>query len=316
MKYGSYDELFVSLVDYLKSIGCDKQKHGNGGHRTLLDHLVGVSKMLSEQNCSDALCIAGLFHSIYGTSFFRHKMISMDDRDTIKNLIGVDAENIVYNFCILPRKREDAIGLLEEGQLKNDLYELTRANNKEQKIVRYKRIKMNEDKILQIHDDVVEYHNAELIDSQMRSVSWKFDYPSNKNHQSRHWHIFCGNSGQQIISKGFEWVMPIWTSAMYKYDFKKTYNIDTYERIYMNAHTHGVEPVMHTDDGDFTMIYYPRMDWKPEWGGGTLIDGELVPYVGNRLVVFDAYLPHMAMPVTRECYDLRSVIVFKCNRDV
>jgi hypothetical protein len=42
-----------------------------------------------------------------------------------------------------------------------------------------------------------------------------------------------------------------------------------------------------------------------------LIDGQLVPYVGNSLVIFDAYLPHMAMPVTRECYELRSVIVFK-----
>jgi len=83
---------------------------------------------------------------------------------------------------------------------------------------------------------------------------------------------------------------------------------------------------MHTDDGDFTIIYYPRMDWKPEWGGGTLIGAEdkddseaawqLVPYVGNSLVIFDAHLPHMAMPVTRECYELRSVIVFKCNRNV
>jgi len=100
------------------------------------------------------------------------------------------------------------------------------------------------------------------------------------------------------------------SSAMFKYDFENTYNIDTYKRIYMNAHTHGIEPVMHKDDGDFTMLYYPRMDWKPEWGGGTLVDGELIPYVGNSLVVFDAHLHHMAMPVTRECYELRSVMTW------
>ena len=77
---------------------------------------------------------------------------------------------------------------------------------------------------------------------------------------------------------------------------------------------HGLEPHMHTDDGDFTMIYYPRLDWKSDaWGGGTLIDGQLVPYKGNRLVVFDAYLKHKAMPVSRECYELRNVVVFKCN---
>ena len=165
--------------------------------------------------------------------------------------------------------------------------------------------------MIKIYDDVVEEHVAELIASEMKNIRWKFDYSSKANHQSRHWHVLCVHDSTEMIANGFEWVMPIWTSAMLKYEFKKKHDIDTYKRIYMNAHTHGVEPVMHTDDGDFTMIYYPRMDWKPEWGGGTLIDGQLVPYVGNSLVIFDAYLPHMAMPVPRECYELRSVIVFK-----
>ena len=42
---------------------------------------------------------------------------------------------------------------------------------------------------------------------------------------------------------------------------------------------------------------------------------KLVHYKGNRLVVFDAYLPHQAQPVSRECYELRSVVVFKCVID-
>tara|TARA_Y100000748_G_scaffold41472_1_gene30494 strand:+ start:113 stop:625 length:513 start_codon:yes stop_codon:yes gene_type:complete len=170
--------------------------------------------------------------------------------------------------------------------------------------------------MITVHDGVLESHVAELIDSEIRDVAWKFDYPSSKYHKSRHWHVLCGMKGEQIIANGFEWVMPIWTAAMYKYEFKKNFNITGYKRIYMNAHTHGIEPAMHKDDGDFTMIYYPRLDWIPEWWGGTVIDGQLVPYVGNRLVIFDAHLPHMAMPVPRECYQLRSVIVFKCNRDV
>ena len=169
--------------------------------------------------------------------------------------------------------------------------------------------------MIKIYDGVVEDHVAELIVSEIRKVSWIYEYHSRGKgehaHPSTHWHVLCGHNDDEMVANGFDWVMPIWTSAMLKYDFRNTYNVDTFKRIYMNAHTHGVEPVMHTDDGDFTMIYYPRMDWKPEWGGGTLIDGELVPYVGNRLVVFDAYLPHMAMPVPRECYELRSVIVFK-----
>ena len=52
------------------------------------------------------------------------------------------------------------------------------------------------------------------------------------------------------------------------------------------------------------------MDYQ--WGGGTMVDGKFVQYVGNRLVIFDAELPHMAMPVSRECYELRTCVVFKC----
>ena len=170
--------------------------------------------------------------------------------------------------------------------------------------------------MIEIHDGVVENHIAELIALEMKNVQWKFDYPSNRWHKSRHWQVLCGNNSAEIAVNGFEWVLPIWTSTIYKYEFIKNFNIETYKRIYMNAHTHGVEPVMHKDDGDFTMIYYPRMDWIPAWGGGTLVDGQFVPYVGNRLVVFDAQLPHMAMPVTRECYQLRTCVVFKCNRNV
>ena len=92
-------------------------------------------------------------------------------------------------------------------------------------------------------------------------------------------------------------------------------------RVYVNAHTHGIEPHLHHDDGDFTMIYYPRLDWKPEWMGGTAIWNEqkneidkYVNYIGNRLFVFDAKLPHQAMAVSRQCYQLRTCVVFKTER--
>ena len=82
------------------------------------------------------------------------------------------------------------------------------------------------------------------------------------------------------------------------------------------------------------MIYYPRMDWETEWGGGTAIFEEEtndrssplyaaeykniqmdkhVNYRGNRLIVFDAHLSHQAQPVSRQCYELRTCVVFKCN---
>jgi Rps23 Pro-64 3,4-dihydroxylase Tpa1-like proline 4-hydroxylase len=164
---------------------------------------------------------------------------------------------------------------------------------------------------LKIYDDVLENHIAELIHLQMKEVYWKYDYNSKKGGVNKHWHVLCGENENEVIQNGFSFVLPLWETAFHKYDFKNTYDVLEYKRVYLNAHTHGIEPHEHTDDGDFTMIYYPRLDWKKDWGGGTLVDGELVPYVGNRLIVFNAKSPHQAMPVSRQCYELRSVVVFK-----
>ena len=62
------------------------------------------------------------------------------------------------------------------------------------------------------------------------------------------------------------------------------------------------------------------VDIDTEFGGTSVYDNDIeteilrhVPYVGNRLLTFRADLPHQAMPVARVCYQLRSVIVFKCD---
>ena len=165
--------------------------------------------------------------------------------------------------------------------------------------------------MIEIYNEVLEEHNAILVDDAVKQLSWKYDYHSEPKQPNKHWHVLCGHDFKELTANGYDWADHIFHAAKSKLNKELTY-----ERIYCNAHTHGIEPHLHIDDGEFTMIYYPRLDWHPEWGGGTLIDGQLVPYVGNSLVIFDAHLPHMAMPVSRECYELRSVIVFKCNRDV
>jgi hypothetical protein len=128
-----YREMFIPLIDYLKDIGCDKQQHS--GNRNLLHHLVAVSIMLSERGCSDDLCKAGLFHSIYGTTIFKPKMVSLEDRDKIRELLGAWAETLVYEFSMLPKDRIGAIKKLDVGDpLRIDLLDLVHANSDEQRI--------------------------------------------------------------------------------------------------------------------------------------------------------------------------------------
>lgn len=159
---------------------------------------------------------------------------------------------------------------------------------------------------LTIIDDLLEPHVAELIDSEVQELSWKYDYPSRGGAPSKHWHIQACHTEQNLIDRGMDWIMPIWQSAIRKI------NLDLqWERVYLNAHTHGLEPLSHTDDGDFTLIYYPRMDWGKDDMGGTIVGGEVAEYKGNRLICFPAKMIHQAMPVSRNCHTLRTVIVFK-----
>ena len=172
--------------------------------------------------------------------------------------------------------------------------------------------------ICDIYDNVLEQNDAEEIQEKMKSLMWGYEHKSNGEKINKHWHIFCG---KELIEPEYGFLAPIWLTAKKKYDFENRYKVKSFKRIYCNAHTHGIEPHLHTDDGDFTMIYYPRLDWKPEWMGGTAIWNEqeneiekYVNYIGNRLFVFDASLPHQAMTVSRQCYELRTCVVFKTYR--
>ena len=155
-------------------------------------------------------------------------------------------------------------------------------------------------------DNFLEEHIAQLIDMQLREVSWKYDYDSVKGGSNKHWHIFLGHKVGELGD-----FVPIWNHISNNYNYEM-------ERAYLDAHTHGIEPHIHRDDGDMTFIYYPRMDWRIDWGGGTAIyDNDLngithhINYKGNRLIKFPANLPHQAQPVSRECYQLRTCVVFK-----
>ena len=111
------------------------------------------------------------------------------------------------------------------------------------------------------YDNFLEEHIAQLIDFEMREVKWQYDYDSKPNGTQKHWHVFCGHNIEECKLNGFDFIEPIWNCIQ-----NQGYKIEL-ERAYLNAHTYGIEPHIHRDDGDVTMIYYPRLDWKIDWGG-------------------------------------------------
>ena len=89
-----------SKIQFLKKIGCDEVGHRN---QTLLDHLIGVYNLLKSWDAPEYVQDAGLFHSVYGTTYFKPQMIT--SREMVKELIGDQAEILAYLYCIISAPR-------------------------------------------------------------------------------------------------------------------------------------------------------------------------------------------------------------------
>lgn len=75
------------------------------------EHLKGVKTVLQLWEASKDVCNAGLFHSIYGTEGFQGYKFPILRRREIRNLIGEEAERLVWIFCVVDRKTVDAVVL-------------------------------------------------------------------------------------------------------------------------------------------------------------------------------------------------------------
>ncbi|UEL30073.1 DUF6817 domain-containing protein [Pseudarthrobacter sp. L1SW] len=68
-----------------------------------MHHLFGVHQILVAWGCAPAVCTAGLFHSTYGTEFYTDSLFDIAERQRLKQLIGNEAEALVYAFCRISR---------------------------------------------------------------------------------------------------------------------------------------------------------------------------------------------------------------------
>ena len=73
-------------------------------HDSLLLHLQGTKELLKKWGASEALQNAGLYHAIYSTDSYSKQLASLDKRKRIADIIGSEAENIVYEYCACDRK--------------------------------------------------------------------------------------------------------------------------------------------------------------------------------------------------------------------
>jgi hypothetical protein len=94
------------LADYLVELGVEKVPHTK---KSYLAHLIGVYRFMEAQGCSEELCAAGMFHSIYGTERFAEFSLNLERREEVRELIGQRAERLAYLNCAMDRASFDRV---------------------------------------------------------------------------------------------------------------------------------------------------------------------------------------------------------------
>ena len=130
------------LLDLLIDLNTDSLSHSQG---TLIDHLQQTYELLKQWNNPNYVCLAGLFHSIYGTQIYKKQSLELKQRNIIKEAIGIEAEYLVYLFCIMHRgyfynnlrsneliNSQDGTHILICEKTKRNLCEILVANELEQ----------------------------------------------------------------------------------------------------------------------------------------------------------------------------------------
>lgn len=98
------DKQYRPMVDFLVAEGTDKVPHSS---TNFLAHLIGVYTDLGKWNCHEAVCRAGMFHSIYGTEPFQDFKLGLERRGEVRELIGERAERLAYLNSAMTRTTFD-----------------------------------------------------------------------------------------------------------------------------------------------------------------------------------------------------------------
>ncbi|HEY8102571.1 MAG TPA: hypothetical protein VIF82_17665 [Burkholderiaceae bacterium] len=91
------DTLFAEL----QALGAGEFEHLNG---SLAAHLRGTESLLREWGAREAVCIAGLYHAVYGTDGFNPSLVGIDMRQRIVSLLGQEAEQLAYLYGACNRR--------------------------------------------------------------------------------------------------------------------------------------------------------------------------------------------------------------------
>lgn len=155
-------------------------------------------------------------------------------------------------------------------------------------------------KSIAVYDDLFSYHERDKWFAFITGSFFKVNGGDSSTAYGSSWQLFSSFSEDDLLAMGF------YSSAGFKH-IDEIHGISKrrIKQIRVNMSYLGESNVVHTDTDGLTLLYYPNLDWKLEWGGHTLfMDDNLnnpeytCLYKPGRVVVFDGSIPHMIMTPT------------------
>lgn len=284
-------ERYQELINFLYLKNCHNIKHS---HSNFLNHLIGTFNILKKWKQPEHLCIAGMFHNIYGNQYFNPNLNVT--REQIKNLIGEAAENLVYRYVNCDR---NTINQKND----NELIVLNLANSLDQK------------KLFIVEDNLYDFLVSKYVYKYFKNLNWTFD-GSNVTEKSAKW-----NYNLNFKTEDEQNFLKLSELLLKKHGLDKIFKLN---RTYASASSYGFSGEFHVDDDaeeyneKITIMFYLNNEWNFDFGGETFflnqnrneIEYAIIPKPA-RAVIFDGFIYHGPRPLSRFCNELRMVLTFK-----
>jgi hypothetical protein len=321
----------TDIFNYFLLISKDIQ-HSDSTYK---DHCVGIYNILKEMKLPENICLAGLFHSVYSTEYF--KISNPPTREEIQKVIGNEAEQLVYVFCNL-RNRHNVIlnnSFNFDKQFHIALASIEYANLKEQQsrindqaivIMCESLLKIIysvepdncyqlNDKNIWVFDNLMDRTDAEYINDYCVNSLFKPDHSSNNGlHYDIDSRFVASMTENDLVN----------TRLLPKIKaIAKFLNEDIFiGKYYINHYSLMTGVSQHTDSSfadHYTILIFCNKYWEESWGGEIVFYNDksqahsAFDFKPQRIIIFDSRIAHKVLPLTRNAKKDRYTIAIKCS---
>lgn len=325
----------MNIIDSFKS-KYEGIIHGNSSY---VDHCTKIYNILkNDLNCDEYVCLAGLYHSAYGTEYFDSNITL--SKPELKQIIGNKAETLVSLFCYckdrtntilnnnlnLDQKTRYDLLCIEYANLIEQSYRLNDQNLNQLCQILFNEIVLLRDykprfikhtindKNIYVFDDILNDCDIEKINLLCMQSNYTPNHSSNNLHYDLDCRFVSTLNNQALFDNNLVGLMkPIAEYTGLKLDI---YNA------YINHYTISTSVSKHTDsseEGAYTVLIFCNKFWENIWGGEIKFYDEksqihtLFDYKPGRIIVFDSRIAHQVMPLTTIAKKDRFSIAIKCK---